>query len=408
MAITLNESLKIGFSDFWSRKIRSFVTVIGIILGTMSIIVVLSLMNGIKKKTLQWMMERGGLSKITVRRNWQYDNPTNAREYFTWKEIELIRSLIPDAKYFNPQLRHWIRFSYKDKDYRSSIWGVVPDFKYVEEWDAESGRFLSDFDIDQSNDVIVIGTKIQEELFGSENPLNKLITAHGRRLKVIGVMKHRYMKNDGAVGRDNALSYLNRRTFVPLSTMIKKGTGEDRITRLSIKAHDAKSAPALKEKLENIILNLRHGKPVFQIESAEEEAKEMAKNQKIFQTIFFIVSIVSLLVGGIVIANIMLASIQERTREIGIRITVGARRFDIFFQFLVQTILVTSIGGLFGIIFGLSILDIVSGYLGIDLIAGINVIVIALIVSAGVGFFSGIIPAIIASKLNPVEALRYE
>jgi putative ABC transport system permease protein len=104
----------------------------------------------------------------------------------------------------------------------------------------------------------------------------------------------------------------------------------------------------------------------------------------------------------------MLASIQERTREIGIRIAVGARRFDIFAQFLTQTILVTTIGGILGIAFGLSLLDVIGGYLEIELIAGLNVIIISLMVSAGVGFIFGIVPAIIASKLNPVKALRYE
>jgi len=407
MAISLKESIVFGFSDFWSRKVRSLVTIIGIILGTMSIIVVLSLVNGINKQTLQWMMERGGLSKITVHRNWQYDNPNNAKTYFTWKEIKLIRSLIPEAKYINPQKRYWIRHNYKDKEYNCSIYGVLPDFWKIEEWETEDGRFISEFDINQSNDVIVIGTRVKEELFGNKNPLGQFITVRGRRLQVIGIMKHRYMKSNN-IGSDNALGYLNRRTFVPLSTMIHKGTGNDNISHLALKAQDAESAPELRKKLEAIILNLRHGEPVFRIESSQEEAEEMAQSQKTFQVIFFIISIISLLVGGIVIANIMLASIQERTREIGIRLTVGARRRDIFIQFLVQTVLITFIGGILGTIVGLSILEMVSDYLDIKLIAELSMIFIALTVSVGIGLLSGIIPAIMASKLNPVEALRYE
>jgi putative ABC transport system permease protein len=407
MAISLKESIVFGFSDFWSRKVRSLVTIIGIILGTMSIIVVLSLVNGINKQTLQWMMERGGLSKITVRRNWQYDNPNKVRSYFTWKEIKLIRSLLPEAKYLNPQKRYWLRHSYKDKEYNCSIFGVLPDFSKIEEWETEDGRFISEFDINQSNDVIVIGTKVKEELFGNKNPIGQFITVHGRRLHVIGIMKHRYMKSNN-IGSDNALGYLNRRTFVPLSTMIHKGTGDDNISSLALKAQDAESAPELRKKLEAIILNLRHGEPVFMIESAQEEAEEMAQSQKTFQIIFFIISIISLLVGGIVIANIMLASIQERTREIGIRLTVGARRRDIFMQFLVQTVLITFIGGILGTLVGLSLLKMVSGYLEIKLIAELSMVLAALSVSVGIGLLAGIIPAILASKLNPVEALRYE
>ena len=408
MAISLKENITVGFSDFWSRKVRSVITVMGIVLGTMSIIVVLALVKGINNQTLKWMMERGGLSKITVSRNWQYDNPGHVKDYFTWKELKLIRSLIPEAKYFNPQQRHWVRHSYEDKDYRTSIRGVLPDFSKIEEWDVQEGRFISTFDIEQSNDVIVIGTKVKEELFGNKKAIGEVITVNDRRLKVVGVMAFRYMKNSGAVGNDNAFSYLNRRTFVPLTTMIHKGSGRDNISSFTLKAQDAERAPALREKLSNIILNLRRGLPVFEVESAKEEAEEMAKNQEVFQMIFYIISVISLLVGAIVIANIMLATIQERTREIGIRLTVGARRRDIFIQFLVQTILVTTIGGILGIVVGLSLLDIVSNFLGIELIAGIAMIFVALMVSAGVGFVSGIIPAIIASKLDPVEALRYE
>ncbi len=408
MAITFSEHFKVGFSDFWSRKVRSLVTVIGIILGTMSVIVILSLMNGINKNTLKWMMERGGLSKITVRKNWNYENPGNVKEYFAWKELKLIRSLIPEAEYFNPQIRKWLRLSFQKKYFHSSIFGVVPDFKKIEEWDVEVGRFISEFDIEQSSNVIVIGTTLRDELFGNKNPIGEIITVGDIRLTVIGIMQHRFMKNNDVVGNDNALAYMNRRAFVPISSMIRKGTGEDKIGTFTVKAKNPEAALKLRDKLEAIILNLRHRERVFDVNSAKQQAEDMMKNQKIFQIVFFFISIISLLVGGIVIANIMLASIQERTREIGIRIAVGARRFDIFAQFLTQTILVTTIGGIFGIAFGLSLLDVIGGYLEIELIAGLNVIIISLMVSAGVGFIFGIVPAIIASKLDPVKALRYE
>ncbi|MBN1327236.1 MAG: ABC transporter permease [Candidatus Cloacimonetes bacterium] len=408
MAISLKESIIVGFSDFWSRKIRSLVTVIGIVLGTMSIIVVLALVNGINKKSLEWMMERGGLAKITVNRDWSYDNKTNEKTYFLLKEINLIRSLIPEAEYFNPQKRQYLRLSYGDQQYRTNVSGVLPDFEHIEEWPVEEGRFIREFDVNQSNDVICIGTDVRDELFGNKDPIGEFITVHNRRLQVIGVMKYRYLKNSGNIGNENALSYLNRQNFIPLTTMIHKIVNEDVISNLTVKASSVEAAPELKRKLEAVILNLRHGKPVFQIESAQEAAEEMAENARKFQTIFFLISTISLFVGGIVIANIMLATIQERTREIGIRITVGARRIDIFLQFLVQTVLVTSIGGIIGIVLGLSILNMVSKFMDMELIAGVGMIFVALFVSAGVGFLAGIIPAIMASKLNPVEALRYE
>jgi putative ABC transport system permease protein len=407
MAISLKENIQIGFSDFWSRKIRSFVTITGIILGTMSIIVVLSLVNGINKKTLEWMMERGGLTKITVSRNWEYQSETDQKNYFTLKEFYLIRSLLPEARYFTARIQQHFEVLFKDKRYWCNVNGVLPDFQYIEEWSVQEGRFLSEFDLRNSTDVICIGTRVKEELFGNKTAVGQYITVNDRRLQVIGIMKYRYMKGDN-IGNENALDYLNRRCYLPLSTMIHKIRNQDVINSISLKSNTVDEASELREKLEAIILNLRRNEPIFAIESAKEEAAQMQENAARFQIIFFLISAISLFVGGIVIMNIMLASIQERTREIGIRITVGARRRDIFLQFLVQTVLVTSIGGILGIIFGLSILDIVGKYLDVELIASTSMLGVALLVSAGVGLVFGISPAIKASKLNPVEALRYE
>ena len=406
MAISLKESIIVGFSDFWSRKIRSFVTIFGIILGTMSIIVVLSVVKGINKKTLDWMMERGGMNKITIRKNWEYNKETSQKSYFTFKEYNLIRSLLPEVVSFNPQIRKHFRISSGSEKFSGRVSGVIPDFVSVEEWNVSEGRFISDFDVNQSSDVIVIGTQVREELFGNKNPIGSFITVHNRRLQVIGIMDYKFIQGDFL--QDNALAYMNRRSFIPLSTMIHKVTNDDVIENLSIKAASPEQAPELREKIEAIVLNLRYGEPVFRIESAQENAQDMVKEQATFRMIFFLISMISLLIGGIVIMNIMLASIQERTREIGIRITVGARRRDIFMQFLVQTVLVTTIGGIFGITSGLLILDIVGKYLEFELVAGYRKIFIALLVSAGVGLIFGISPAIKASRLNPVEALRYE
>ena len=354
------------------------------------------------------MMERGGLAKITVHRNWEYDGDGNERDYFTLKELFHIRKLLPEARYFNPQMSDWGRISYKDKYYHNRIQGIVPDFQYIEEWTAEQGRFISEFDIEQNNDVIVIGSSIKNELFANNNPLGEYVTFKNRRLKIIGVMKHRYLKNNFNVGSDNSLNYLNRRSFIPITTMVNKVTGKDHINSLALKAVSPEAAPALADKLENILLNIRHGENIFNIESAQEEAQEIEKNAQTFRIVFFLISIISLLVAGIVIINIMLATIQERTREIGIRLAVGARRFDLFIQFLVQTILVTFIGGVIGVAAGFSILNIVSKYLEFQLIAYPGMVIAALAVSVGVGILSGIIPAIKAANLNPVTALRYE
>lgn len=408
MAISLRESLQVGFSDFWTRKVRSFITIIGIVLGTMSIVVVLALVNGINQQTIAWMMERGGLANITIDRNWQYNNERNLPNSFTLREVRQIRSSAPEILYYNPQISTRFRLSYQDKDFYGGVMGIYPDFSKVEEWNVETGRFVSEHDLSKSNDIIVIGTTVRNELFGNQDPIGKHITVNDRRLQVVGVMQHRFLASGQDVFRENALEYLNRRSFIPLSTMVNKMTGQDNIRSITLKAASVEEAPALREKLEATILNLRHGEPVFRVISARERAEEMQESAATFRLIFFLISLISLFVGGIVIMNIMLATIQERTREIGVRLTVGARRRDVFLQFLVQSVLVTTIGGIIGIVFGLSILSIVQEFIGVEMLANLSIIIVALFVSVGVGLFFGISPAIKASKLDPVEALRYE
>jgi putative ABC transport system permease protein len=227
---------------------------------------------------------------------------------------------------------------------------------------------------------------------------------------VVGIMKYRYMKpqGGGAAFSENYLDYLNQRSFVPLSTMLSKINPGTKIANLDIRAANPAAAAVLRKKVENTVLNLKHGKRVFQVNSAKEQMESMKKNNMIFSVIFVLIAVISLLVGGIVIMNIMLAAIKERTREIGVRLAIGARGRDIFLQFLVQTVLITSMGGVLGILLGYGILGQVSKFLEINVVASVQMIWAALSVSVGVGLIFGVLPAVRASRLDPVIALREE
>jgi putative ABC transport system permease protein len=188
--------------------------------------------------------------------------------------------------------------------------------------------------------------------------------------------------------------------------MLHKISPSQNIGSFEIKTFSPEQAKALRPKLENVVLNLRQGKEIFSVTSMEEQMAAMKQNSMIFTAIFVMIAVISLLVGGIVIMNIMLASIKERTREIGVRLAIGARRMDIFLQFLVQTLLITAMGGILGIVIGFSILDLVGNYLQIAVLASVQMIWISLAVSVGVGLIFGIAPAVRASNLDPVIALR--
>ena len=206
----------------------------------------------------------------------------------------------------------------------------------------------------------------------------------------------------------NALEYMNRQSFLPISTLIRKIDPTLKISSIDIRTSDPESAKQLRRKVEGIVLNLKQGKRLFRVESAQEQMESMKRNMMIFSAVFFLIAVISLLVGGIVIMNIMLASIRERTREIGVRMAVGARGFDIMIQFLVQTVLITGLGGVLGIVFGWAILDLVGGFLNVTVVASAQMVVVALLVAVGVGLVFGIAPALRASRLDPVMALREE
>ena len=411
MAIPLAESLKLGLADIMLRKVRSVVTVIGIILGVMCIMVVLAIVNGMNKSTMSWMEERGGLSKIEVEQNWQYDFSKGGDPSFTLKEIRYLQSLLPEAEAFNPSVQEWEAIITKgDIRYSTSLRGVMPDFVKVEQWDIAKGRFIKDMDIDLHSNVVVVGSTVAKEFFGNSEPLGQIMSIGNQQFTVVGVMSERFMQSQGGqIGMgDNALEYLNQRCFIPISTMISKVNPISKISSIDIRAKSPEEAKELRRKVENIVLNLKNGKRLFQVTSAKEQMDTMQANAKIMEAIFILIAVISLLVGGIVIMNIMLASIRERTREIGVRIAVGARSRDIFLQFLVQTILITSLGGVLGILFGFAILDKVGSYLQIEVLASVQMIWVALLVSIGVGLIFGVGPAIRASRLDPVIALREE
>ncbi|HPW38450.1 MAG TPA: ABC transporter permease [Candidatus Syntrophosphaera sp.] len=409
MAISLAESLSLGLADILSRKVRSIVTIIGIILGVMSIMVVLAIVNGMNKTTLDWMGQRGGLNKVEVRQNWDWDLSRGGEPTFSLREIQQIRELLPPVEAFNPQTQLQPQeMLYGELGYVVSMLGVFPDMEKVEDWQVAKGRFINLLDIDNHNNVVVLGSTTAKELFSSRDPLGQYVGFAGQKLLVVGVMEEKYMKaqGGGSAFTDNALEYMNQRAFVPLSTLLSKIDPNQKVNSLSLQAASPEAAKELRKKVEDVVLNIKQGKKVFEVSAAQEQMDQMKQSSMIFSAIFVLIAVISLLVGGIVIMNITLASVKERTREIGVRIAVGARRRDIFAQFMVQTILITALGGVLGIILGFSILKAVGSYLDLQVIASVQMIWVALLVSVGVGLIFGISPAMRASKLDPVEALR--
>jgi len=408
--LNLLESIQVGIKDLWLRKIRSLITMIGIILGTMSIIAVLSLVQGGKERSINFMKERGGVLKMSVypREEFELDIKDSQRykKYLTIEDIEYIKRKVPEIHYFNPQIRKGLDIIYKDRKYNHSLNGIFTDYQYVEEFYVDKGRFITSLDNKKANNVIVLGTSAKKELFGNENAIGKKVIIKGQTFEVVGIMEKKEFYF-GGFGH-NALEWMNRWNYIPYKTMVKKLINEEAIWDFNFKLDNLEDVMPVKEKVEQILTNRRYGKNLFEVRTNQERLEEIQKSSAQFQIIFLLVGGISLIVGGIVIMNIMFASIGERTREIGIRTAVGARRRDILMQFLVQTVLISAIGGIIGILLGLSLLGFLAKFLSSPTAVSSSMIYIALFCSSGIGIIFGIIPAIRASRLDPVKALRYE
>jgi len=408
MNLSLKESFLVSISDFWSRKLRSFVIILSIVLGTMTIVVVQSMVKGVKDTTLEWILERGGMTRIDITSDRSYRNPRNLRTFLNLREFNQFKDEITHAYAISPELMSYGRISYQNNSLGSSIAGVLPDFLKTEDWDVDSGRFISNFDVVNYNDTIVIGSTISSELFGNKEPIGEYVRYQERVFQVIGVMGKREFSHNGFAQQVNLLEYLNRRAYIPITSMIQKLSVEDRIETITVHAISIDRTPILKNDIENFFLNIRNNEPVFRVDSALEDIESAAPAERAFQVIFMIISLISLLVAGIVIMNIMMASIKERTREIGIRMAVGASRLDIFLQFIIQTLIITILGAVIGVISALSILNIISDYIGINMSGSFSLVSLSIAIAVGVGLFFGVLPALKASKLDPVKCLAYE
>jgi putative ABC transport system permease protein len=403
-------TVKLGFIDMWDNKGRTFITMLGIILGAMSIIAVLSLVQGGRQHSLQFLEERGGALKLSIEPKWSLDIQTRQEVFqqrLTLTDLHLIQRYFSDIKYISPTYSTRASISYKGNVFDSRLNGVVPEYQFVENFFADQGRFITEFDNKSASKVAIIGTTVKEILFGDEPCIGKMINIGNTKFTVVGVMEHKEISLFGP-SQFNPLERLNRSTFIPLTTMNKVLYPDRPLSSIGMQVASADMVIPTKERLELFLLALREGNEVFEVRAASDQLEEIETQTAQTQIVFLLIGGISLLVGGIVIANIMLATVKERMREIGIRMAVGATRRDILLQFLLQTLLVSLIGAILGVLTGLSLMEILGNFLRSPTAANFQMIVIALGLSCAVGLVAGFFPAVSASRANPIEILRYE
>jgi len=256
--------------------------------------------------------------------------------------------------------------------------------------------------------VAVLGDTAARLYFGNEDPLGKTVFLSDVGFRVVGVMRRKeFYFNEGD---NNALEWMNRQTIIPLTSLYARFTGDadKRVNYINVMVDDVKNNRKAAQEITKVLYRRHAGVEDFEVHNREERLRQQESQGKVFDVTFMVTGIVSLVVGGIVIMNIMLASLRERIREVGIRNAIGARGVDVALQFLVETLLVTSIGGIAGLPLGMAFAKGITALIGQPAVITPHMALVSIVASVATGLFFGLYPAIKAARLNPVEALRYE
>jgi putative ABC transport system permease protein len=396
--------IKIALRDIVANKLRSSLTMLGIIIGVGAIITMISVGEGAKKQVTE-SIQRFGTNLLRVRPGAARIGHvrTGSVETLTTDDARAIREEIPQIILVAPSISNMAQVKYANKNATTSVRGTTPSFPEVNNFPLARGKFISERDNKLTRKVAVLGSTVKEELFGEGVAIGKHIKIKGVDFEVIGIMESKGQTS----WRDP-----DDQVFIPVDTSQKRLFKQDYVGNIYVQVDNVENIPAVKESIEKI-LRLRHGIPKgvesdFNIRDYTEFIKTLKDVGQTFTTLLGSIAAVSLLVGGIGVMNIMLVTVTERTREIGIRMAVGGRRKDILRQFLIEALVITVLGGTVGIVLGILISYLVS-FLGrwTTAVAPFSVL-LAFFFAVFVGIIFGLYPARKASLMDPIEALRYE
>jgi putative ABC transport system permease protein len=405
------EAIIDGIRDIKDHLGRTLLQLFGIILGAGSIVATFSLSVAGKEASMRFYRMSGGIERIWIGNKdtgkVTLDAKALASKGLTFADADALRREGKEIDLVSPMADANMIVRYGSIEKKRSVTGVTPSYSPITFFNVERGRFITDHDLASAARVVVLGTTRAQEFFGSDNPIGKTITIDGAGYLVVGVMEEKYFSFDD---RRNALRWMNRYMFIPVTTMMTRSgqpLQQGKVSYMYARMKDVKRHKEAVAEIESILLR-QHGTKDFQVFSRAANLARNESENKMYDVTFMICGIISLLVGGIVIMNIQLASFNERVREIGTRKAVGATPAQIFFQMLTESALVSVLGGLLGIVAGKFFTQGIALLTRNPAAITPSTALTALIFATGTGLLFGMYPAIRASRLNPIEALRTE
>ena len=425
----LQRAIRLGIRSLWLHSLRSLLTVLGIVFGVCSVIAMLAIGEGASFEAQEQIKNLGSqniiLRSVKPPEEEKVSNKGNQSYVLqygvTYTDVRRIRATIPGVTVMLParNIRDYVWHISRRVD--CEVVGTVPWYPEMRNHHVATGRFFNDADMDERTSVCVLGAEMAPALFPLDSPLGKHVRVGGEYYQVIGIMEPRGQgpktEETGDAANNTTAAH---RMFIPLETakqrygevLMRRRTGSFEAERVQL--HEVTVKVASLEQVTGVadaikaVLERNHKKKDYEIVVPLELLKRAERTKQIFNIVLGSIAAISLLVGGIGIMNIMLASVTERTREIGIRRALGARRRDIITQFLVETVLLSGAGGILGVALGVAIPFVVAHTAGMKTIITFWSPLLAFTISGLVGIIFGLYPAFRAAQMDPVEALRHE
>src|SRR5262245_2305673 len=410
---SLRESVVDGVVDMNTHRSRSLLQLVGIVLGVGSVVATLGMIDGGRRQAMKFFDETGGIRKMRIDNKETVGTTRSAAEKsskgLTYRDAQVLLQEAKTLELVEPTMERLERVKAPGIEKQIDVSGATFAYAPMYNFQPVEGRFITPEDLAESAKVVVLGADRREQIFGARPALGQTISIAGSSYTVVGVMQRKEFYFNSA--NDNALDWMNRMVFVPITTMLNRMSGdrtEQKVAYLNVQVRDIKDMDKAMAEVATLVRRSHGGVEDFRVFNRADRMKQMEEQGKIYDVTFLVCGTISLLVGGIVIMNILLASVNERVREVGTRKALGATGLDIMAQFLVESVVVTIFGGLLGVAVGGGFARVMSSLIQQPVVLTPGMMLTGLSFAVVVGIVFGFYPAVKAARLNPIEALRYE
>ena len=397
----------VAFKALRRNRMRTILTALGIVIGVAAVITMVGLGQGASSE-VQEQVNRLGQNVVLVfpgaRQLGGVSIGGGSANTLTIEDAHAIRDEIPEVIAASPEVRSQRVLVYGNRNWHTRIYGQSADYLQIRQWPVESGRMFTEEELERAALVAVVGQTVVDELFEGSDPIGETVRVRGLPIEIIGVLSRKGMSLMGSVQDDIMI--------IPYTTGFQRVSGRSHAMVINVQVYDEQSMTVAQQKITDLLRERHRLAPYqeddFTVQTQEDVAEAATETSRIMTWLLASIAGVSLFVGGIGIMNVMLVSVTERTREVGLRLAVGARAPDVLLQFLIEAVVLCLLGGIGGIVLGVVATEVIATYAGWPALFSTEAMIVAVGVSAVVGVFFGFYPAWKASRLDPIVALRTE